>query len=133
MMRLETHPGLSSGEGWNELAYETGHDDWPLARLRVTPIGDDEAERIHQPNAEPVQGRVTVRLSASLIDDEGAVERINGKLLLGPESIHAWQFDADAEFDPAAWLDACAEKVIFDLIRQARGLSAAAAAGLLLN
>lgn len=131
MERIEEHPGLASGEGWHELAFATGEDDWPTARVRVTPVGADQEARLHQPNAAPVPPRVEVRLSASLIDAKGAVERIGGRLLLGPESIHAWQFDAGAAFDPAAWLDDCAARVITDLIRQARGISAAAAAGLL--
>lgn len=133
MTRLDDHPGLASGEGWRDLAYHTGEADWPLARVRITPIAADQDDRIHQPNAAPVPPRIAVRLSASLIDEAGAVRRISGKLLLGPESVHSWQFDADAAFDPAAWLDDCAGRVISDLIRQARGIAAAADAGLLLN
>jgi len=126
MMRTEA-PGLRA----HEIAYATGDETWPLARVRVTPVETEEAERIAEPNAPPMPTRIVVCISASLIDDEGAVEREAGKLLLGPETIHSWQFDADAPFDPAAWLDECAERVIADLLRQARGISAAAAAGLL--
>lgn len=133
MTRLENHPGLQIADGWHEIAYATGDADWPLARVRVTPIAADQDDRQHQPNADPVPPRVQVRLSASMIDDEGAVKRIAGKLLLGPEGVHSWQFDADAAFDPAAWLDECAARVISDLIRQARGIAAASSAGLLLN
>jgi len=117
----------------DEIAYATGDEAWPLARLRVTPMDAEQEDRLHQPNASPVPERVVVRLSASLIDEDGAVLRIGGRLLLGPESVHSWQFNADVPFDPTAWLDECAERVISDLIRQARGISAAAAAGLLLN
>lgn len=133
MQRIENHPGLRSGDGWHEAAYATGETDWPLARVRITPIAADQDDRLHQPNADPVPPRVQVRLSASLIDADGAVERIAGKLLLGPEGVHSWQFHADVPFDPAAWLDSCAGIMISDLIRQARGIAAAAAAGLLLN
>jgi|GEM_PF-1504396 len=115
----------------NEIAYLTGDAKWPLARLRVTPVETDEAARINEPNAPPMPARIVVCLSGSLIDDSGTVERIAGKLLLGPESRHTMQFDADAPFDPDAWIDECAEQVISDLIRQARGICAAAAAGLL--
>lgn len=133
MKRLDDHPGLTSGEGWREVAFETGDAEWPLARFRVTPIDADQGDRLHQPNADPVPPRIAVRLSASLIDAEGSVERIGGKLLLGPEGVHSWQFDADAPFNPAAWLHDCAVRVITDLIRQARGIAAAADAGLLMN
>lgn len=133
MNRITNHPGLSSGQGWHEVAYATGDADWPLARVRVTPLATDQDDRVHRPNANPVPPRVQVRLSASLIDAEGAVERIGSMLLLGPESVHSWQFDADATFDPAAWLDRCATAVISDLLRQARGIAAAANAGLLIN
>lgn len=131
MKRIKQHKGLSSGKGWRELAYATGDATWPKARVRVTPEQSDEAERFHQPNAAPVPLRIVVRISASLIDDAGAVQRIGGKLLLGAECIHSWQFEADTEFHPDAWLDECAARVIFDLIRQARGISAAANAGLM--
>jgi len=133
MKRLDNHPGLNSGDGFTEIAYSTGDANWPTARVRLTPIAPDQDDRLHQPNAAPVPPRIAVRLSASLIDEAGAVERIAGKLLLGPEGVHSWQFEADVAFDPAAWLDGCAARVISDLIRQARGISAAAAAGLLLN
>ncbi|MFA5989675.1 MAG: hypothetical protein WC803_08730 [Sphingomonas sp.] len=133
MTRFEDHPGLSSGDGWRELAYDTGDADWPRARLRITPLVVDQDDRLHKPNADPVPPRVQVRMSASLIDGEGVVERIVGRILLGPESIHSWQFDADAEFDAEAWLNECAARVISDLIRLARGISAANAAGLVIN
>jgi len=133
MNRIADHPGLQVGEGWYELAYATGDDTWPVARLRVTPVHASEEGRVHHPNADPMPSRVHVRLSASLIDSEGQVERIAGKLLLGPECIHSWQFEADTEFTPATWLDECAERVILDLIRQARGIAAATDAGLLFN
>ncbi|MCX9146628.1 hypothetical protein [Erythrobacter sp. WG] len=133
MKRIDDHPGLARSDTWHEIAYETGEPDWPLARVRITPVVSDTEDRLHQPNAPAVPARVEVRISASLIDTEGAVERIAGRLLLGPETSHAWQFHADTPFDPAAWLDACAARVISDIIRQARGISAAADAGLLLN
>jgi len=122
-------PGLRA----DEIAYATGDETWPLARVRVTPEAAQQDERLHQPNADPVDLRVVARLSASLINAEGAVERVGGKLLLGPESVHSWQFDADVPFDAPAWLDRCAERMINDLIRQARGIAAAADAGLLMN
>ena len=131
MERIENHPCLQSGEGWHELAFATGDTDWPTARVRITPIAADQEGRRHDPNAAPVPSRVQVQMSASLIDEEGQVERIGGRLLLGPESIHTRQFDADVEFDPAAWLDSCAERMINDLIRQSRGIVAAHDAGLI--
>lgn len=133
MTRLDDHPGLRSGDDFTEIAYATGDADWPRARVRVTPIAADQDDRLHQPNAAPVPPRIAVRLSASLIDEAGSVERIAGKLLLGPEGVHSWQFDAGAAFDPGAWLDDCAARVISSLLRQARGIAAAADAGLLLN
>lgn len=133
MTRIDDHPGLRSGDNWRELAFATDDADWPTARVRITSMAPDDAERIHQPNAAPVPGRITVRLSASLIDEAGSVERIGGKLLLGPETTHSWQFDADVAFDPAAWIDERAARVIADLIRQARGIAAAANAGLLIQ
>ncbi|MCU0946820.1 MAG: hypothetical protein MUF47_01000 [Porphyrobacter sp.] len=133
MNRIDDHPGLSSRDSFTEIAYSTGDADWPRARVRVTPMAADQDDRLHQPNAAPVPPRIEVRLSASLIDEAGSVERIAGKLLLGPESVHSWQFDAGAAFEADAWLDSCAARVIEDLLKQARGISAAAAAGLLLN
>lgn len=133
MERKEDQNGLASGDGWHEIAYQTGEEDWPLARVRITPIAIQDEERIHTPNAEPSQPRIAVRLSASLIDEGGAVERIAGKLLLSPESIHSWQFYSDQSFEPDSWLDGCAERVVSDLIKQARGIAAAAKAGLLIG
>ena len=132
MDRIENHPGLQSGDGWYEIACSTGDSDWPTARVRITPIAADQEGRLYKPNAAPVPPRVQVQMSASLIDAEGQVERIGGRLLLGPESIHTRQFDADVEFDPATWLDSCAERMINDLIRQSRGIKAAHEAGLLI-
>ena len=128
--RLETHPGLTSGPGWSELAYATGSADWPVARLRVVPFVADEIPRFLQPNAPTVPGRVAVRLSASLVDADGQVIRIGGRLLVGSESPHTNQFEAGV-FDAAAWLDGCATAVIEQLLRQAAGMAAAHAAGLL--
>ena len=133
MKRLEKHKGLTSGDGFTEIAFATGDQAWPTARVRVTPQQADQDNRLHQPNAAPVPPRIEVRLSASLIDEAGSVERIAGKLLLGPESVHSWQFDAGAPFDADAWLDSCAARVIEDLLKQARGISAAAAAGLIVG
>jgi hypothetical protein len=131
MERLEGFPGLASGDGWHEIAFATGDANFPTARVRVTPQAPEQAERKHQPNAVPVPVRVEARLSASLIDEAGSVVRVAGKLLLGPEEIHSWQFNKDAAFDPVAWIDHCAARVIADLLCQARIVSAAAAAGLI--
>jgi hypothetical protein len=133
MERIDNHPGLASGEGWHEIAFATGDADFPTARVRVTPQTPEQAERLHQPNAAPVPVRVEAILSASLIDAAGDVLRVGGKLLLGPESVHSYQFDADAPFDPAAWIDGCAALVVGELLKQARGISAAAAAGLIVD
>lgn len=127
MTRLADHPGLRG----DEIAYATGDETWPTARVRVTPEDAAEAERLHQPNVAPMPLRVAVRLSASLIDAEGAVERVAGRLLLGPESVHCYQFDAATPFAPEAWIDQCAALVIGELLKQARVISAAATAGLL--
>lgn len=129
--RLETHPGLTSGAGFTEVAYSTGNDDWPVARVRVTPEAADDLPRLHQPNAPTLPPRVTVRLSASLVDEAGQVMTIGGRLLVGPESIHSYQFDADAAFDPAEWLDGRVAVLVTPLLRQAVGMAAANAAGLL--
>lgn len=131
MERINNYPGLQSGEGWYELAYATGEADWATARVRITPVAAEQEDRVHTPNAVPMPPRVQVRMSASLIDVEGQVERISGRLLLGQESIHSWQFHADVAFDPTSWLDGCAEVMISDLIRQSRGIKAASEAGLL--
>jgi len=127
MTRILDHPGLRP----DEIAYETGDATWPTARVRITPMDAAQEDRFHEPNGEPLPLRIVARFSASLIDEAGSVERIAGKLLLGPEGVHSWQFDADVPFDPDAWKDECAERVISELLRQARGISAAAAAGLM--
>ncbi len=72
-------------------------------------------------------------MSASLVDAEGQVVRLGDRLLLGPETTHSWQFDGDANFVPDVWMDSCAKRVVTDLIRQARGIAAALAAGIILN
>lgn len=131
MERIEDHPGLTRGDGWYEIAYATGDAEWPFARVRITPVVVDQDERIHQPNADPVPPRVEIRASASLIDEEGRVERIAGKLLLGQETTHSWQFHANVEFDPTSWLDKCSERIIEDLLKQARGIKIAVEEGLL--
>lgn len=129
--RLSSHPGLSNGDGFTELAFSTGHEGWPTARLRVTPELPDDEQRVHQPNASTVPLRVVVRLSASLVDGEGQVLNVAQRLLVGPESLHAYQFDADAAFDPSEWLNERAAAVIVPLLRQAEGMAAAHAAGFL--
>ncbi|MBD2842715.1 hypothetical protein [Erythrobacter rubeus] len=83
------------------------------------------------PNAEPIQPRIEIRLSASLIDAGGGVLKIGDQLILGEESIHTRQFDAEDTFDSDAWIDECAERVIADLLRQARGIAAAEKNGLI--
>lgn len=128
--RLETYPGLSSGANFAEHAYSTDVEAWPVARLRLTPELADDGVRVHQPNAPTLPQRVAVRISASLVDEAGQVMRIGGRLLVGPESVHGYQFDA-GEFDPVAWLDGRAAVVIAPLLRQAAGMAAADAAGLL--
>lgn len=129
MERIDNHPGLRA----DEIAYATDDADFPAARVRVTPQAPKQADRVHQPNAAPAPVRVEIIISASLIDAAGDVLRVAGKLLLGPESVHSYQFDADAPFDPAAWIDGCAALVIGELLKQARGISAAAAAGLIVG
>lgn len=129
--RLESHPGLSSGADFTDFAYSTGNESWAVARVRVTPELADEGPRRHEPNAPTLPGRVAVRMSASLVDEAGQVVTIGGRLLVGPESVHGYQFDADAAFDPVEWLDSRAATVIAPLLRQAAGMAAANAAGLL--
>lgn len=129
--RLADHPGLSGGPGWHEIGFATGDNRWPVARVRVTPEIEPDAERLHMPNAPPAPQRLAVRLSASLVDEAGQVLRIAGRLLIGPESCHAYQFETDAAFDAAAWIDQCAAITIGHLLRQAGGLANAASAGIL--
>lgn len=129
--RLENYPGLSTGPGFIELAYSTGNEDWPVARVRVTPETSDGGPRLHQPNAPVLPGRVVVVMSASLVDPNGQVLTIGGRLLVGAESRHARQFDAQAAFSAAAWVDSCAATMIAPLIRVAEGMAEADAAGLL--
>ena len=131
MQRMETHPGLQSGPGWTEYAYDTDDAVWPVARVRVTPQLADQEQRQHAPNGSPVPQRVAVLMSASLVDGQGQVLTIAGRLLLGPETPHSYQFVTDAPFDPVAWLDTVAAATIAPLIRLANGLTAALAAGLL--
>lgn len=122
--------GLRAEATWHEIGYSTGDALWPLARVRVTPE-DVQDERLHQPNAPPLPAAIAARLSASLVDDAGQVLQIGGRCLLGRESIHRLQFDADAALDAVGWLDSCAGLVIEELLRWARGMQAAAVAGLL--
>lgn len=131
MQRMETFPGLQSGLGWTEYAYDTGDAVWPVARVRVTPELADQDQRLYAPSGAPVPQRVAVLMSASLVDAQGQVRTIAGRLLLGPEMRHSYQFVTDAPFDPIAWLDAVAAATIAPLIRLANGLTAALAAGLL--
>lgn len=131
MTRLQSHPGLTSGPGFTEFAYATGSTAWPVARVRVRPVLSAAAPREYPPNAPTLPQRVEVLMSASLVDAAGQVLAIGGLLLVGPETRHTRQFDADAPFDPAAWLDGAAAQVIAPLIRLAEGMAAAAAAGLL--
>jgi hypothetical protein len=131
--RLQSHPGLTSGSGFTEVAYDTGHEEAALstARVRITPEIAADAPRLYQPNAPVLPSQVVVVMSASLIDAAGQVLTIGGRLLLGAESRHSRQFDAAAPFDPVAWLDGCAATMIEQLLRLAEGLAAADAAGLL--
>lgn len=129
--RLETHPGLSAGTTFTEVAYATGNATWPTARVRITPILEDPEPRVHEPNAPAVPRRVAVRFSASLVDAEGQVIRIGGQLLLGFETTPTYQFETNMAFEPIAFVDAGAAITILPLLRQARDLTIAHAAGLL--
>lgn len=115
----------------NEIGFETGNETYPLARVRVVPV-DLVDERQGELTGIAAPSVVAVRLSASLVDDDGAVEMISGRLLVGPEAVHSWQFDNQtAAFDPQAWIDSCAEPMIESLLHKASVLSLAANAGLI--
>lgn len=130
-MQRTTIPNLRDEGDWYELGYETGDADYPLARARITPLRDEEP-RVGVPiNGTTAPPRVRVLLSVSLVDETGSVLAISGQLLVGPETTHSRQFDADTVFDPVAWLDGCAEGQIEHVLRWARGLAAAAANRLL--
>lgn len=113
--------GLRLEDGWYEIGYATGDAVWPVARVRVEPLATDD-DRRWPPNAAVAPARVTVRLSASLIDGKGQVLKVGGRLLLGPESIHSWSFDAGVPFDARAWLDGCAAAVVAPLLAWAGGM-----------
>lgn len=133
IQRLATHPGLLAGPGFTEVAYHTGHADPALstARVRITPLLAEGGPRLHQPNTPALPPKVDVRLSASLVDAEGQVIRIGGRLLLGEETTRSYQFETDAPFDPVAWLDSEVATLIPPLLRQARDMMIAYTAGLL--
>lgn len=130
-VRLDDHPGLTAGAGWHEVAFSTGNATWPVARVRVTPIVAMQEAGLHRPNGPVMPPRVEVAVQASLVDEAGQVLRINGRLLVGPETRHSRQFDVVGEFNPLAWLDGAAGSVIEALLRWADGMASAAAGGLL--
>lgn len=113
--------GLRDEGSWYEIGYATGDSLWPLARLRVEPMEGD-ADRRWEPSAPVAPSRVTVRLSASLVETSGQVVRLGGRLMLGPEGVHSWQFDSAVPFSANAWLDQCAGLMIHPLIGWAAGL-----------
>lgn len=130
MIERTTIPNLSNSGDTREIGYATGDDDFPLARARFVALPDMDA-REFIPNAPVAPARIRALLSVSLVDENGAVLRVAGRLLVGPESKPSHQFDSDVPFDPEGWRDEVAEPQIAHVVRWAKGLSAAAAAGLL--
>ncbi len=119
-------PGLAD----NERGYSTGAEDWPLARVRLTPVQDDPAIAA-QVNGPVVPRQIVVQISVSLIDDDGQVRGIGGRLLVQEASRFSWALGGPAALDVESWLHGVIETEIGRLISAARDLQAASAAGLL--
>lgn len=129
-------PGLASfadreTAGYFEIGYATGAADFPLLRLRVRPVRDDDRERVSPIIGTIAPPRVRVLVSASLVSPSGAVLSVGGGLLVGVEEGHSYQFDSGAPFDVAAWLDGLAARLADDMLPWARGIATAAAAGVI--
>lgn len=119
-------PGLRA----NERGYATGDADWPLARARLTPVQDDPA--IAAAVNGPVAPRqIVMQISVSLVDADGQVLAIGGRLLVQEATRHSWAFGGPQALDAEAWLAGCIAGEIGRLLGAAADLAAANDLGLL--
>jgi hypothetical protein len=131
MTEISNMPGLSTGDGYFERGYATGDTAFPKARVRFTPRQTTPAVA-ETMNIAAAPIAVSVAMSVALVDDAGAVLHVvPGRGLVFDARSHTWQGNNAAAFDPAAWM---LENVIADAtdaIIWAKGLTAAAALGLI--
>ena len=119
-------PGL----GANERGYTTGNEDWPLARVRLTPVQADPAISASV-NGPVATSQIVMQVSVSLVDDEGQVLTVGGRLLVRDASRHSWMPGGATPFNPTEWLDGIIAGEIERIVAVASDLSAADGAGLL--
>jgi hypothetical protein len=131
MTEIPNMPGLSTGDGYFERGYFTGDTDFPKVRVRFTPVQTTPAVADSM-NIAAAPIAVVVAMSVALVDDAGAVLHVvPGRGLVFDARSHTWQSNNTVAFDPAAWMLANVIADATDAIIWAKGLTAAAALGLL--
>jgi hypothetical protein len=131
MTEIPNMPGLSTGDGYFERGYFTGDTDFPKVRVRFTPVQTTPAVADSM-NIAAAPIAVVVAMSVALVDDAGAVLHVvPGRGLVFDARSHTWQGNNTVAFDPAAWMLTNVITDAADAIIWAKGMTAAAALGLI--